>query len=126
MVSSFFLLLAVQLVGEVAREVLGVPIPGPVLGMFGLALFLIARQTLTSKTVSASLSHTSETLIGQMGLMFVPAGVGLVAQGPLLAREWLPLVAGVVGSTVIGVVVTGAVMHWTLPAVEEDADASRS
>jgi len=48
-----------------------------------------------------------------MGLLFVPAGVGIIATASLLRQEWLPIVAGLIGSTVLSLAVTGLVMHWT-------------
>jgi holin-like protein len=41
----------------------------------------------------------------------VPAGVGIIAELGVLRREWLPILAGLVVSTVLGLIVTGLVMH---------------
>jgi putative effector of murein hydrolase LrgA (UPF0299 family) len=48
-----------------------------------------------------------------MGLLFVPAGVGIIAEAGLLREQWLPIVAGLIGSTILSLAVTGLVMHWT-------------
>ena len=53
----------------------------------------------------------SRMLIEHMGLLFVPAGVGIVAAGDLLRQEWLPIVVAVLVSTLLGLVVTGWVAH---------------
>jgi LrgA family len=52
-------------------------------------------------------------LISHVGLLFVPAGVGVIAEAGLLREEWLPIVAGLIGSTILSLAVTGLVMHWT-------------
>ena len=46
-----------------------------------------------------------------MGLLFVPAGVGIIAELGVLRREWLAILAGLLVSTVLGLAVTGLVMH---------------
>lgn len=47
-----------------------------------------------------------------MGLLFVPAGVGIIAEFGLVRKEWLPIAAALVGSTVLSIAATGLVMHW--------------
>ena len=114
MIAAILLLIACELVGEVAREALSLPIPGPVIGMFLLAAVLSVRKDRPERpAIPAALGCTAETLINHMGLLFVPAGVGIIAEIGVLRAEWLPIVAGLIGSTVLSLVVTGLVMHWT-------------
>ncbi|MGY3595320.1 putative effector of murein hydrolase LrgA (UPF0299 family) [Bradyrhizobium sp. USDA 4341] len=49
-----------------------------------------------------------------MGLLFVPAGVGLIAETGVPRAEWLPIAAGLIGSTLLSFAVTGLVMHWSI------------
>lgn len=60
---------------------------------------------------TSTLNRTANALIANMGLLFVPAGVGLIAEAGVLRRNWLPLSAGLLVSTVLGLIVTGLVMH---------------
>ncbi|HLG82218.1 MAG TPA: CidA/LrgA family protein [Bradyrhizobium sp.] len=114
MIAAILLLIACELVGEVAREALTLPVPGPVIGMFLLAAVLSVRKDRPERpAIPAPLGSTAETLISHMGLLFVPAGVGIVAEIGVLRAEWLPIVAGLIGSTVLSLAVTGLVMHWT-------------
>jgi holin-like protein len=114
MISAFLLLIAFELAGELARSALHLPIPGPVIGMFLLAAVLIVRKDRSdAPAIPVSLGRTAEGLIGHMGLLFVPAGVGIIAEAGLLRAEWLPILAGLVGSTILSLAVTGLVMHWT-------------
>jgi holin-like protein len=115
MIFAFLVLIACELVGEVVRTAFVLPIPGPVIGMFLLGGMLGARKDKTgTPAVPAALAQTAETLIGHMGLLIVPAGVGIVAQAAVLENEWLPVTAALIGSTLLSLVATGLVMHWTL------------
>lgn len=113
MLPAILTLMALQLIGEAVRDAFSVPIPGPVIGMFLLAAVLVIRRRRMDPVPSA-LEATAETLISHMGLLFVPAGVGIIAEADLLRQEWLPVVAAVVGSTVLSLAVTGLVLHAVL------------
>ena len=109
---AFLVLLGFQLVGEGIRSATHIPLPGPVIGMFLLTVALVARRREGQDTyLQSDLSNTADRLIRNMGLLFVPAGVGIMAEAPMLRREWAPILAGVVGSTILGVIATGTVMH---------------
>jgi holin-like protein len=51
-------------------------------------------------------------LLRILGLLFVPAGVGIVASGDLVRAQWLPITGGVVCSTLLSLLVTAYVMKW--------------
>jgi holin-like protein len=127
------ILVGAQLVGEVLRRLLHLPLPGPVIGMFILAVALIIRSRGPSATSEAatqagpsSLEKTATVLISNMGLLFVPAGVGIVAEFGVLRREWLPIAAGLLVSTVLGLIVTGVVMHRITGRAELDAAQAKN
>lgn len=117
------ILVALMDAGAWLGRVLLVPLPGPLIGMALLAAVLVAwRGTAGGRSprshaarVQAGLEQTAGLLIRGMGLLFVPAGAGIVAQGGLLRTAWLPLAAGLVASTLVGLCVTGLVMqHFCL------------
>lgn len=99
-------ILACQLVGELAVAALGLPLPGPVLGMVILFLGLLARG------LPMGLAALGDALLGHMSLMFVPAGVGVMVHLRLLATEWLPISVALVVSTLVTVAITGLIMGW--------------
>jgi putative effector of murein hydrolase LrgA (UPF0299 family) len=121
------ILLGCQLLGEVLREALHLPLPGPVVGMFLLAAWLVlSGQGRTEDTDTPSpLNQVATSLIANMGLLFVPAGVGVIAEVPLLRQNWLALLAGVLVSTILSLVVTGVVMQVVSRAVEARRQAVR-
>jgi putative effector of murein hydrolase LrgA (UPF0299 family) len=73
MLPALTLLLVCQLLGEIVIRALGLPVPGPVLGMFFLFLFLLLRDG-----PSTELRTTAQALLQHLSLLFVPAGTGVV------------------------------------------------
>jgi holin-like protein len=58
------------------------------------------------------LVSTAGVLLKYLGLLFVPAGVGVIANLSLIGAEWFPIVVGLVGSTILSVLATAYVMRW--------------
>tara|TARA_B100001179_G_scaffold232553_2_gene225920 strand:+ start:2303 stop:2680 length:378 start_codon:yes stop_codon:yes gene_type:complete len=99
------LLLACQFAGELIARGLTLPIPGPVIGMVILLIGLSIRGK-----VPKSLRTTGEGLLRYLTLLFVPAGVGLMVHGRLIADDWLAIAATLVLSTALTLAVTAWVM----------------
>jgi holin-like protein len=116
MLNAAACLIGCQLIGEIVREGFHLPIPGPVIGMFLLAAVLALRNGKADGAIPASLGDAAEKLISHMGLLFVPAGVGIIAEAGLLRQQWLPIVAALLGSTVLSIAVTGLAMYWVTRA----------
>ncbi len=102
------LLLVYQLVGEVTVRLLAVPIPGPVLGMVMLFLTLMIRGR-----TPEPLRDASNALLSHLSLLFVPAGVGMMAHFGRIADEWLPITLALFLSTIITMVATAGIMQIT-------------
>jgi holin-like protein len=121
----FLVLMAFELLGEMLQAAFHLPVPGAVLGMFLLAPVLIAAEKSAMSMVGAAsdaLKQLSHFLLSWMGLFFVPAGAGLLAERDLLAREWFPILAAVTGSTIVSISTTGLVMHFFLRSRSVHAD----
>jgi holin-like protein len=104
LVGGLALLMGFQLLGEMLARALQLPIPGPVIGLAGLVLMLVMVRD-----VSASLEQTANGLLSRLAVMFVPAGVGVVQNLPLLGEQALALGVALVVSTAIGIGVTARV-----------------
>lgn len=108
MVMGFAILLLCQLAGEVASRGLGLPVPGPVLGLVllvaGLALWGRGRDD--GEVAASAVARVGDGLLGNLALLFVPAGVGVVEHGGLLRAEAVPIALAVLGSTLATLVVT--------------------
>ncbi|GGF28680.1 murein hydrolase transporter LrgA [Aliidongia dinghuensis] len=112
MIGALFTLLGCQFLGELLRDALHLPIPGPVVGMILLAVGLALRGDGRAEAeASSALDRTAGVLLEHMGLLFVPAGVGVITSAGLLRTEWLPILGGLLGSTVLSLGVTGIAMH---------------
>lgn len=96
-----------QLAGEVIVRLAGLPVPGPVLGMVFLFLFLAIRGK-----VPTNLAKVSDTLLGHLSLLFVPAGVGVMLHARLIERDLVPIAAALIGSTALTIAVTALMMTW--------------
>lgn len=107
---SFLILLAAQLTGEALHRALHLPLPGPVLGMALLAAIFLLRK----REPDTALVQTSNGLLRWLGLLFIPAGAGVVANLDLLRSAWLPITVALLLSTAFTVAATALVMQWLL------------
>lgn len=111
MVGGLLVIVLCQLVGEFVVRVLGLPIPGPVLGM---VVFFVLLQVRRPDPDSGEV-RAADALLANLSLFFVPAGVGIVVYLPRLLDEWLPVVLGLHLSWLVTIVVTGLVAQVLRP-----------
>jgi putative effector of murein hydrolase LrgA (UPF0299 family) len=117
MLDALTLLVACQLVGEIIARWVGLPIPGPVVGL----VLLLAGLVVRGRKVPAGLQGAAHGLLGNLGLLFVPAGVGVITQLDVLAANWLAVGVSILVSTFLGLIVTGWVMQ-RLSAPEQEGE----
>ena len=104
-INGITILLIYQLAGEISVRLLGLPIPGPVLGMVMLFVTLLLRGR-----AGDSLDTASTALLSHLSLLFVPAGVGMMVHFERIAGEWLPITIALLLSTLITMALTAAIM----------------
>ncbi|WP_417433568.1 CidA/LrgA family protein [Hoeflea sp.] len=105
MLSSLTLILTCQLIGELFTRFFGLPVPGPVAGMVILFALLAIHGS-----VPRDVGAVADTLLKNLALLFVPAGVGVMAHFGLLGQDWLPISVALIGSTLATIAVTALVM----------------
>jgi holin-like protein len=112
LVPAFLALLSAQLTGEALARLVGLPLPGPVIG-----LILLLAGCIAFPGLAALVRPIAQGILGHLSLLFVPAGVGVIGHLGLLGREGWPLLAAVVLSTglaiAVGALTFAAVAHLT-------------
>ena len=98
-----------QLLGEALVQALGLPLPGPLVGMLMLFGALVVRGQ-----VPEALRETSGELLRHMMLLFIPAVAGVMMHFGRVGQEWLPFLgAGLIGAA-ITLAVTALTLRWML------------
>lgn len=105
MLEALMILLGCQLLGEVIARFLALPVPGPVVGLALLLLTLSFRGA-----VGEQLGDLANGLLRHLSLLFVPAGVGVIRHAESVAADGVAIAVTLVGSTLLTIVVTAAVM----------------
>ena len=104
MLAQLGLLMTFQFLGEALVTLSGIPFPGPLCGMVLLLGYLFSRGGPTEE-----LSKVGTALVDNLGLFFVPAGVGIIAYSRLLAQDGLAIAAALVVSTIAAILITGVI-----------------
>ena len=98
-------LLGLQALGELIARGLGLPFPGPVIGL------LLLVPALSLEPVQRSVRGAAEFLLSHLSLLFVPVGVGVMTHLTLLADNGLRLAVVIVASTLVGLFATAWTLH---------------
>lgn len=107
MVASFTLLLGCQLAGELTVHLLGLPLPGPAIGMaYLLAGLLVAGR------VPAETERVTRAILQYLLLLFVPAMVGIIVHVDRLAGQWVAILAASLAGIVATSLTTAFVFAW--------------
>jgi holin-like protein len=110
MIASLSLILLCQLIGEVIVHGLGVPVPGPVIGLMLLLLLLLARDRFAllarGPLQGEGIENVSRGLLANLSLLFVPAGVGVVQKLDLLADRGVAILLVLAVSVVVTLLAT--------------------
>ncbi|HEX7350491.1 CidA/LrgA family protein [Brachybacterium sp.] len=104
-------LLLAQLVGLAASALLGLPVPGVVLGIMLLVVLGVLRPT---RAVARAAEPAATPLLAHLQLLFVPPSVGIVLELESLAQNALPLALAVGGSFLVPLIVSGMVLQALL------------
>ena len=121
MIKGVAILLLFQLLGESLVFITHLPLPGPVVGL--VFLFAAMQMSRTYKLgVLVETERVADGFLKNLGLLFVPAGVGIVAMWGQLQSQ-----AGVLLAILLtSVILTLAVTVWTFIAVQRITGGDRS
>lgn len=121
MINALIMLFGFQLLGTLLERYLVLPVPGPVLGMALLMLFLFTRSRLIDQ-----LKPTSDVLIRYLPVLFVPAATGIITFDSLLSSDGVLLLLVLILSTLTGILSTAWIFcklaaRWAPATAEERA-----
>ena len=111
MLYAVLTLFALQFLGDGIAALLSLPIPGMVIGLmvlllgFGLRGSLLGRE----RAVPEAFERVAKSLHDHFGLLFVPAGAGIVANLGLVASDGAALLVTIVLSTTTTVAMTALI-----------------
>ena len=112
MIASLSLILLCQLAGEVFVRALGLPLPGPVIGLVLLLVLLMARDRFAvlarGPLQGDGVESASRVLVANLSLLFVPAGVGVVQKLDLVAEHGIAFLGVLAISVLVTLLVTVA------------------
>jgi len=110
MIANLSVILICQLIGEGMVRSMGVPVPGPVIGMALLFAVLILRDRFSllarGPLRDGAVESTAKGMLAHLSLLFVPAGVGVVQNLDLLAQRGVAIAVVLAASVVVTLLVT--------------------
>jgi holin-like protein len=115
--SAIFELIVLQLIGETIVQMSGLPVPGAIIGLILLYAILVLRGEAPDE-----MSRTSGFLLQNLGVLFVPAGVGVIAYLPMIAAQWWIIVLVLLVSVSATIAITGLVVVGLSPRGTEPVE----
>lgn len=101
------IIVGVCFAGEFLNTLLGIPIPGNVLGMI-LLLLLLSTEIVNLEMID----EISKFLLGYLPFFFIPAGVNLLTNLEMMREQWLGIMGVIIISTILVMVVTGITIQF--------------
>ena len=108
-VKQFLIILGISFAGEALKFLLPFPIPASIYGMVILLIGLLSGFIPLS-----SVKEAGTFLIEIMPVMFIPAGVGLMASCHILHPVLLPVTIITLAALITVMIVTGRCTQWIL------------
>ena len=116
---QLFWLFFFSIVGEIISLLIRplISLPASVIGM--VLLFLCLHYSILSME---KVEQVGSWLTNHMAILFVPGGVALMTQFPLLAKIWWQLILLVLVTTIITMIVTGKMVQRSIVRSQKGKD----
>lgn len=115
-IKQFLVIIAVAFLGEILHALLPFSIPA---GVYGLALML--GGLISGIIPKAAVKDAADFLIEVMPVMFVPAGVGVMASWPELRPALLPVLMIIVVTTILVMAAAGRISQFVIRKGKQSA-----
>lgn len=109
MLSGIVTLLLFTVAGNLMSDALNLPIPGSVIGLFLLMIYLQLKGE-----VEGPLDQVSQFCIRYLPVLFVPGCVGVFFLGDVLTQQWLPILLTILVATPITLGLTALLLQFLL------------
>ncbi|MWN05272.1 CidA/LrgA family protein [Gilliamella sp. Pas-s95] len=99
--------------GNIISKLLPIMIPGSIIGLL-ILFFLLAFQLIPTCWIK----NSCNLFMRYMTLLFVPAAMGIMDNYSLLLQNWIPIIFGCVGGTLVVLLFTAFLteyFHKTVP-----------
>ena len=114
---QFSIILSIYFLGELIQKILGLPIPGNVIGMlllfFGLYMGIIKLEMI---------DRISDFLLENLAFFFLPAAISLMTSFSLLEGKWTSILEISLISTIIILVVTGITVEIVKKLINRNSE----
>jgi len=107
MIFGLVQILLFQSLGELVSKFLLPTLPGPVIGLVMLVLWLVLR-----KGINSELAMVADGFSQYLGLLFVPAAVGVVLFLPQLQANALAIISALIGSVILTIATSALVARF--------------
>jgi len=125
MIYGLFVLVACQLIGELIARALALPLPGPVIGIPILLIWLSVQARFRRSQAgedAGAIGKAADGLLAYLGLFFVPAGVGVVQYVDKLYTNAAALILALVGSSLLTLIATVLVFLMARRMMQGEAE----
>jgi len=107
MIFGLVQILLFQSIGELVSNFLLPTLPGPVIGLVLLVLWLVLR-----KRIHDDLALVADGFSQYLGLLFVPAAVGVVLFLPQLQANALAIISALIGSVILTIATSAFIARF--------------
>lgn len=107
MLKGIITLLVFQFLGECITKLFELLVPGPVIGMVLLLIFLIMRKSSFPSLDSAVFIH-----LRYLPMLFIPAAMGIITQIDIISKEFWAICISLVLGTIIALAFCAKLMDY--------------
>lgn len=108
-VKQICIILGITLAGELLNQLLPLPVPA---GVYGL--FLLLAALISGAVKLEQVEETGNFLMDIMSMMFIPATVGIISCAEEVKAVLVPFLIIIAVSTVLVMTVTGKMAQWMM------------
>lgn len=115
MLRGIIILLVFQFLGECIAKLFTLLVPGPVIGMILLLVFLLIKKGSFSSLDNAVALH-----LRYLPLLFIPAAMGIITQIDIITKEFWAIFIALFFGTLIALVFAAKFMDFLTSKVNKD------